>query len=411
MARIYGPSAETLREQAERYARLLDLFAGRFPDAADNLGLFSAPGRVEIGGNHTDHNHGRILAAAVDLDTIAVAAPTDETIVTVHSDGYDRPFTVDLADLSPQSSERHTTNALIRGVAAHLVETGQRVGGFQACLASAIPVGSGLSSSAACEVLTGAIFNHFFSNGRLEPRQIALAGQHAENFYFGKPSGLMDQMTSTLGGFVTIDFAHPRDPKVRSVEFDLSGGGFVLVVTNTGVSHANLTNEYGAVQREMEAVAQALGGSVLRDISEDNLLAHIPEIRSRVGDRAILRALHFFADNRRVAEQVASLEIGDTGRFLALVRESGRSSWMLLQNCHAGGSIEQGLCLALALSELVLRGSGAWRVHGGGFGGTILAIVPTDLVDEYIRRMEDVFGPEAARALHVRPTGATRIKI
>lgn len=412
MARLYGDRPELCNEQVVRYSRLLDAFARRFPESATtDVAVFSAPGRTEVGGNHTDHNNGCVLAAAIQLDTIAVAAPTTDGIVTIFSEGYREPFVVDTADLEAHADERGGTNALIRGVAARLRERGFRVGGFQACVTSDVGVGSGLSSSAAFEVLVGAILSAFYNDGRIEPSEIAMAGRHAENHFFGKPSGLMDQMTSAVGGFVTIDFANPMEPAVRKVECDLAASGLALVVTDTGGSHADLTPEYASVQAEMQAVAQALGAEVLRDVSPEQLLDLAGELRTQLGDRAILRAVHFFDDNERVADQVAALEAGDVGGFLDLVRASGRSSWQLLQNCYVPGETEQGLALAQMLSAKILGERGAWRVHGGGFAGTILAVVPEDLLDAYVGRMECTFGQGAACVLRVREDGATRIEI
>jgi galactokinase len=412
LARLYGIGAETLDQQTERYSRLLDAFAQHFPEAAPSpVGLFSAPGRAEIGGNHTDHNHGRVLAAAISLDTVAAAAPSDDNRILLHSEGYDQPVSVDLAELAPRGPERHTSNALVRGVAAAFKEAGHAIGGFRAAVASQVSVGSGLSSSAAFEVLIGTILSHFYNHGRLEPQQVAFAGQQAENFYFGKPSGLMDQMASAIGGFVSLDFQKPQEPTVKSIGFNIGSSGYVLVITNTGGSHANLTAEYAAVQREMQAVARALGGETLREVSRQALLEHVPALREKIGDRPILRALHYFAENERVLEQGAALEIGDTTRFLSLVRESGRSSWMLLQNCHVSGVTDQGVELGLALSETVLKGAGAWRVHGGGFAGTILAFVPNEALKNYVAQMEAVFGDGASTVVRVRPIGAVRLKL
>jgi len=412
IGRLDGDAPDVIQRQRERYGRLLERFASCFPSSASgDAALYAAPGRVEVGGNHTDHNNGRVLAAAINLDTIAVAASSPHEIVTVSSDGYPQPFVVDMNDLAARAGEHGTSNALIRGVAARLRERGFRCGGFHACVASDVRVGSGLSSSAAFEVLIGTIFNHLYSEGKIEPREIAVAGRHAENNFFGKPSGLMDQMTSAVGGFVTIDFAKPTDPVVRRVGFDLAAAGMSLVVTNTGGSHADLTAEYASIPREMQAVARALGAETLREVSPKQLVPRVGKLRGGVSDRAILRALHFFGDNDRVVEQVAALESGDIARFLSLVNESGRSSWMLLQNCCVGGSTEQSVTLGLALSETILKGRGAWRVHGGGFAGTILAIVPTDLLSTYTSQMDGTFGRGAAQVLHVRQVGATRIQL
>ncbi len=407
MTSLYG-NAMAAQHAAARYNQLLDMFVRRFGSAAGACAaLFSAPGRVEVGGNHTDHNHGRVLAAAINLDTIAVAEPVAEPRVTIWSEGYEAPFVVDADEGAPRRDEQGTSQSLIRGVAAWLSANGHRVGGFRACVASQVAVGSGLSSSAAFEVLVGTIFNHFYNDGRVAPSAIAIAGRHAENHFFGKPSGLMDQMTSAVGGFVTIDFADPARPQVRQVNCDLSASGLALVVTNTGGSHADLTPHYAAIPNEMKAVARAMGAETLRDVSTDAFHARIGDLRTAVGDRALLRALHFFGDNARVVEQVTALEAGDLPRFLALLIESGRSSWMHLQNCYVPGAADQGLALALALSEEILRGRGAWRVHGGGFAGTILAFVPESLLHRYTACMDGVFGAGAAQILHVRSVGAT----
>lgn len=407
---LYGDDYDVIETQMERYGRLVEQFARQFPATETGISLFSAPGRTEISGNHTDHNNGRVLAAAINLDTIAVAAPTADGIVTVHSEGYEKPFVVDTRELKARGDEKGTSNALIRGVAARLAERGFGIGGFQACVTSDVAVGSGLSSSAAFEVLIGAILNHFYNGGGIEPREIALAGRHAENHFFGKPSGLMDQMTSAVGGFVMIDFANPTDPQVQQVRFDLEAHGLALVVTNTGGSHADLTPEYASVQREMQAVAKALGAEALRQVSREQLLERLSELRSQVGDRAILRAIHYFEENERVAEQLAALAADDTERFLAMVNASGQSSWTLLQNCYVPGSVEQGITLGLALSRLVVTASVACRVHGGGFAGTILAVTPQYALSEYVDLMETAFGKGAAQVLRVRQVGATRIE-
>jgi galactokinase len=352
-----------------------------------------------------------VLAAAISLDTIAAAAPANDGQIIMHCEGYDEPVQVDLSDLAPRPPERHTSASLVRGIAAALKEAGHRIGGFRACVTSEVAVGSGLSSSAAFEVLVGTILSHLHNHGRIEPRQVAIAGGHAENCYFGKPSGLMDQMTSAFGGFVNIDFQNPDDPKVRSIGFSFGADGYVLILTNTGGSHANLTAEYATIHREMQAVARALGGDTLRHVAEPSLIDRLPALRQELGDRAILRALHYFAENQRVLDQTIALEIGDTRRFLALVRQSGRSSWMLLQNCYVAGSPQQGVALGLALSERILNGNGAWRVHGGGFAGSILTVVPTDSVQNYVEQMERVFGAGCATVVRVRQVGATRLKL
>lgn len=410
LARLYGGGPSAVATQRARYRQLVAEFARLFP-AQREVELFSAPGRTEVGGNHTDHNGGRVLAAAVDLDAIAAVAPNDDGVIRLHSAGYP-PSTVHLTSLDPVAAERYTSAALIRGVAARLQALGFRVGGFDACLTSNVLHGSGLSSSASFEVLVVTILNHLYNQGRIEPVLAAQIAQYAENNYFGKPCGLMDQTASAVGGFVTIDFQDQSRPIVRQVDFDLAASGYTLVIVDTGGSHADLHEDYAAVEREMKEVARALGGRVLRDISREQLLESLPDLRTRLSDRAILRALHFLADDRRVVEQVEALERSDLPRFLELVIESGRSSWMLLQNCYSCQAVEeQGIPIALTLSESVLRGRGAWRVHGGGFAGTIQAFVPAELRAEYLQRLRGALGQESCHELRVRPVGAARVAI
>ncbi len=407
---LYGGGPGVLQGQQARYEALLDRFDSQFPGASGTR-LFSAPGRTEIGGNHTDHNGGRVLAAAVSLDAIAAAAPTSDGLISVESEGYPR-LSVAVDDLAVRESERSTTAALTRGVAARLKSLRCAVGGICACVASDVLKGSGLSSSAAYEVLIGTILNHLYNRGAIDAVQIAMIGQYSENEYFGKPCGLMDQTTSSVGGFVTIDFKDASHPVVRGVRSEFSGSGCVPVIVDTGGSHADLTDDYAAVKREMKDVAQCLGGALLRDVSRERLLAELPRVRSKAGDRAVLRALHFFGDDERVAAQVEALEAGRYEHFLALVRESGRSSWMLLQNCYSTRTLrDQGVPLALALSERLLGDRGAWRVHGGGFAGTILAFVPEDLLQRYLEEMRPVFGARSCHVLRIRSAGAVVVDL
>ena len=373
--------------------------------------LFSTPGRTEICGNHTDHNGGRVLAAAVDLDAIAVAAPTSDGRITIESEGYPR-HQIRIDDLARKVSELGTAAALTRGVAARTRDTGHSVGGFCACVTSDVLKGSGLSSSASYEVLVATILNHFANGGGIGGVEIALIAQFSENEYFGKPCGLMDQTTCALGGFVTIDFQDFSHPRVRAVRSDFSGSGYVPVIVDTGGSHADLTDEYAAVKQEMKDVSGYFGGSVLRDVSRQRVLAALPLLRGKVSDRAILRALHFYADDIRVDRQVQALEEGRFADFLGLVNESGRSSWTLLQNCYSTKSVDQqGVPIALALSEILLGENGAWRVHGGGFAGTILAFVPATMLAEYLSGMRVVFGPASCHALSIRTAGAVMLDL
>jgi galactokinase len=406
LAAIYGDAG--LARQRARYAGLLECLGALAPGARE-VGCFSAPGRTEVGGNHTDHNGGRVLAAAVNLDAIAAAAPRDDGIIRLQSEGYGESV-VDTREFVPAEDERGTVAALVRGVCAGLAARGHRIGGFDACVTSDVLKGSGLSSSAAFEVLVGAILNGLYNDGGIDPIAVAQVGQHAENVYFGKPCGLMDQTASSLGGFVTIDFRDTAHPLVQRVAFDFSSSDYALVIVDTGGDHADLTPDYAAVRQEMQAVAAALGGKLLRDVTEEQVLANIPELRARAGDRAILRSLHFFEDDRRVEMQAAALGAGQFDRFLELVIESGRSSWMLLQNCYPPRSDRvQGVSLALALSERLLGDRGAWRVHGGGFAGTIQAFVPHDRLPEYLAGMRSVFGQPACHELSVRQAGAMRV--
>ena len=406
---LYPASASPDRQQA-RYLALVDRFESAFP-GSEGLRLFSAPGRTEICGNHTDHNGGRVLAAAVAQDAVAVAAPASDGVIRIESEGYP-PQTVAVEERDAREAERGSTAALVRGVAARLVQLGYAAGGFRAFVASDVMKGSGLSSSASYEVLVGTILSHLYNNGSVSGLQVAMIGQYAENEYFGKPCGLMDQTTSALGGFVTIDFRDAAAPQVRGVRSEFGGSGYVPVIVDTGGNHADLTDDYAAVKEEMKAVAQCLGGTLLRDVTRERLLAELPRIRAAAGDRAVLRALHFFGDDERVTQEVQALETGRWERFLELVRESGRSSWMLLQNCYATRSVrEQGVPVALALSESLLGNEGAWRVHGGGFAGTILAFVPEKKREAYLREMGRVFGPGACHPLSIRAAGGVMLPL
>ncbi|CAG1769885.1 partial galactokinase, partial [uncultured bacterium] len=370
----------------------------------------SAPGRVEVGGNHTDHNHGSVLAAAIDLDAVAAAAPTSDRLITVTSEGYRDPVSLRCDDLAVKKGEHSTTLALVRGIVARFAEKGYRTGGFCAHITSQVAAGSGLSSSAAVEVLIGTILNGLFNDGAIRPEEIAAIGQYAENVYFGKPCGLMDQTASAVGGIVTIDFRDPAHPDIRQLRRSFGEFGLQVLVIHTGGSHADLTPEYAAVPAEMKAIAQALGGRVCRDIDgEQALVAALPGLRSVAGDRAVLRAIHFLRETARVGEQVRALEAGDIAGFLAGVTASGRSSALWLQNCYPSSApSEQGIMLALALTEQYpgVAQRGAWRVHGGGFAGTMLAILPGDLVQGYRAAMEAVFGTGSVAVLTVRQAGA-----
>lgn len=391
-----------------KVAHVLDGFARSFGDDEERpVVLCSAPGRTEICGNHTDHQHGRVLAGAVDLDFLACAAPNGLNRIRFQSEGWPM-VEISLDELLPRTDERESTAALVRGMAGLVKERGYEVAGFDAYAVSEVLPGSGLSSSAACEVLLGVIENCLFCSGELDAVTIAQLGQRAENVYFGKPSGLMDQTASSVGGAVAIDFADPAEPVVRSVAVDLESLGYALCIIDSGASHAALTGEYASIPEEMGAVAAYFGRKVLREVDEAELLRALPELRRAAGDRAVLRAMHFFADDRRSAEEADALERGDMDAFLALVRESGRSSWELLQNITpTGAAKEQAMAVALAVAERALAGRGACRVHGGGFAGTIQAFAPLDALESFSAEVEAALGQGSCRALSIRPVGGT----
>ena len=406
---LYGVDAAVLKKQAERYIALIKSFKTTFN--ADKAAVFSSPGRTEIGGNHTDHNYGRVLAGAVNLDNIAVAAPNGTNVVRIHSLGYPT-FEVDLSMLKPNDKEFYTSGSLVRGISARMQELGFVIGGFDACIDGGVPKGSGLSSSASFEVLIGAIISHLFNNGTLDPIQNAIIGQYAENHFFGKPCGLMDQTACSVGGLVTIDFEDPAKPIVKKVGFDFVATGFALVITDTGGNHADLNDEYASLPTEMKSVASFMGAKVLRQVSLEKVVDAIPAMRTKVSDRALLRAYHFQNDNNRVVSQVAALEKNDFKSFLQMVIESGYSSFMYNQNVYPVNNVEeQGLSLALALSEMVLKGQGAWRVHGGGFAGTIQAFVPQSLLDKYVSTLEPVFGKGSCHKLFIRQKGSVKVEL
>ena len=369
------------------------------------VALCSAPGRTEICGNHTDHQHGRVLAGAVDLDFLACAAKNGTNRIRFQSEGWPM-VEVELDELIPKAAERESTAALVRGMAGLVKERGYEVGGFDVYAASEVLPGSGLSSSAACEVLLGVIENHLFCNDELSPVTIAQMGQKAENLYFGKPSGLMDQTASSVGGAVAIDFADPADPKVRTVSVDLNALGYALCIIDSGASHAALTSEYASIPQEMGAVAAQFGRQVLREVDEAQVLQSLPQLREKLGDRAVLRALHFFADDQRVEREADALASGDMDTFLSLVRESGRSSWELLQDITPTGAVrEQAMAVALTIAERALNGRSACRVHGGGFAGTIQAFVPLDHCAAFRQEVESMLGAGCCHMLSIRPVG------
>ncbi len=407
LRRVYVTD-DAVQEQRARYAALAETFASLY-NADRDVRLFSAPGRTEVGGNHTDHNHGRVLAAGINLDAAAAAAKNDENIVRVKSAGYDMDV-VDLSDLSVHKNERGHSPALVRGMCQGFLNHGYKIGGFDAATVSQVLSGSGLSSSAAYEVLVGVMLNALYNDGAADAVTIAKIAQYAENEYFGKPCGLMDQTACAVGSFVTIDFADPKNPAIEEVKFDFAACSHALCIVDTKGSHSDLTDEYAYIREEMESVAQCFGKTVLREVPEADFYAALPSLRKKVGDRAILRAMHFYADNARVLKEVAALRAGDFESFKQYIRESGFSSFMYNQNVFSVKKPqEQPVALALAVSQQVLEGRGAWRVHGGGFAGTIQAFVPLDLLDAYKSAMESVFGTGTCYVLSIRPVGGVEI--
>ncbi len=372
---------------------------------------FSAPGRTEIGGNHTDHQRGRVLAAAVNLDTLAAVRPNETNFIRIRSQGYPLS-TVNITQLTPQPDEINTTPALIRGVAARFHQLGCTVGGFDAYVESTVLPGSGLSSSAAFEVLVGTIINHLFFNGKVSQPEIAMIGQYAENVFFGKPCGLMDQTASAVGGLVTIDFLDKENPQIRSVDFDFSACGHALCIIDTRASHADLTDEYAAITRELKEICSYFGKEVLTQVPQEDFMAELPALRECCGDRAVMRAMHFYRENARVPLQVAALEQGNFPEFLRLVKESGYSSYMYLQNViPAGYKKQQDVAVSLALCEQYLNGKGAFRVHGGGFAGTVQAFVPFELLEDFRKGIDGVLGEGACHVLSIRPQGGVELTL
>ncbi len=394
--------------QKPRYVRLLNEFIKLFGEDRDVI-ITSAPGRTEVCGNHTDHNNGKVLAASVNLDAVAVAAKNDEGIVRVKSDGHAMNV-VDVSELLPDESEFGHSTAMVRGVVAKIEGMGYQIGGLDCVTASDVIGGSGLSSSAAFEVLLGTTLSYLYNNGVISAVDIAKTAQYSENVFFGKPCGLLDQMASSVGTFVTIDFESTENPKIKKVDFDFSKSGHSLCIVDTGGSHSDLTDDYAAVRAEMERVAKALGKDVLREIDYNDFKAAVPSLFGKVSDRALIRAYHFYRENIRVEKAVAALESNQFDEFKKMINESGRSSYMYNQNVYTPKNpAEQKLSLALCISEEVLGVNGAYRVHGGGFAGTIQAFVPNELLEQYKTAVESVFGKGSCHVLIIRPVGGTRV--
>ena len=392
-----------------RYSAACDSFCGIFPER-DGIRLFSAPGRTEVGGNHTDHQHGCVLAGGVNLDVIAVVAPNNDGKVRIKSEGYDMDV-IDIAELEKNEAEHGRASALIRGVLSRFKELGCTLSGFNAYTTSNVLKGSGLSSSAAFEVLVGNIVNGMFFEAKADEITVAKIGQYAEREYFGKPCGLLDQMASSLGGFTYADFFDPSEPITEKINLDIHSFGYTLCVVDTGGNHANLTQDYADITIECKKISNALGVDFLRDADSDRFYKSIPELRRSCGDRAVLRAFHFFNEQNRVEEQKAALKAGDFESFLRLVNESGNSSYDYLQNLYSNSDVaEQGLPLAIAFTKRFLNGRGACRVHGGGFAGTIQCYIPTEILADYKKMIESVFGCGSCCVLNIRPVGGYEIK-
>ncbi len=404
---LYGK--ENVDSQRERYIEAIGDFLSVYGER--EVALFSVPGRSEISGNHTDHNYGKVLAGSINLDIIAVASKTEDGVIKIKSKGFDEDSVDTNSYTSPNEKDYFKSNALIAGMAKAFVNAGFNKGGYVAYTTSNVFKGSGLSSSAAFEVMVGNILNYFYNDGKVENTEIAKMAQYSENVFFGKPCGLMDQMACAVGGFVYIDFEDTKNPVIEKIPFDLSAKGYALCIVNTGGNHADLNDDYASVPSEMKSVAAYFGKEYLRQLTKQDVLENVQALREKVGDRAILRSIHFFNENVRVEKQAKALNNEDIDTFFSFVKCSGRSSFMYLQNVFTTKNVqEQGLSLALAITDSVMNGKdGAFRVHGGGFAGTIQAFVPFELVEEYRAVIDSAFGKGACHVLRIRPHGAIKV--
>lgn len=399
--------ATKLVYQKERYINAIKKFEIYY--GVGEVELFSAPGRSEVGGNHTDHQHGEVLAASINLDTIGVVRATNDNQIRIISDDYDEVM-IYLDDIEAKEEEKETTTALMKGVISGFVERNYKVGGFCAYVTSDVLIGAGLSSSAAFEILIGTILSGLYNDRNISAIEIAIIGQYAENIYFGKPCGLMDQMACSVGNLVHIDFKDPKNPEVEKLEFNMSEHGYSLCITDTKGSHADLTDEYAAVPQEMKAVANYFGKEVLREVTYADVMKEIPALRKKLGDRSVLRAVHFLCENERVMKEVNALKRGDMNLFLDHVKESGDSSFKYLQNVYSNNDVEnQNISIALMMSDVLLKTEGVSRVHGGGFAGTIQAFVKNDFVETYKVQMEHIFGEGACKDLRIRKYGGIKV--
>lgn len=396
-----------LEYQTERYIKALESYEELYGE--QEVEIYGAPGRSEVGGNHTDHQHGKVLAASINLDIIAVVSPREDGVIEVKSEGYPKTV-VELSSLEVDKKEEGTSTALIRGVAARIKEMGHKIGGFQAYATSDVLSGSGMSSSAAYEVMIGTVLSGLYNDMQLDAVDIAKFGQYAENVYFGKPCGLMDQTASSVGGLIHIDFADPAHTYVKKIDVDFEAYGHCLCITDTKGSHADLTDDYAAIPADMKKAASYFGKEVLREVDEKEFYGRLAELREKLGDRSVLRAIHFFEEEKRVDEEIAALERGDFDAFKKWVKASGASSFQYLQNVFTVKDLDgQGLSVGLAVSDAVLGERGVSRVHGGGFAGTIQAFVPGDVVEEYREALDKVFGEGSCHVLKVRKYGGMKV--
>lgn len=404
LGELYGKAA--VAENQKRYEDLVGKFVKEFGEK--DLYLFSSPGRTEISGNHTDHNHGKILAGSINLDCVGVAAVNDTNFVNIVSETFNQSFTIDLNHLEPSDRMAGTVD-LVKGLLKGFEESGYEVGGFDAYVTSNVISAAGVSSSASFEMLLCSMLNTFFNAGKMDTVAYAHIGKYSENHYWNKASGLLDQMACAVGGLITIDFLEPQAPVVEKIDFDFASQNHSLIIVNTGKGHADLSADYSSVPNEMKKVAQFFGKEVCAEIKEQDVIDHLAELRAYAGDRSVLRALHFFEENKRVEAEVRALKENRFGDFLDGITSSGNSSWKWLQNCYTNSNVqEQGISIALALTEMFIaeKKRGACRIHGGGFAGVIMAMLPNDLVDEYVAYIEKAMGEGSAYRMSIRPYGA-----
>lgn len=405
---LYSSKPDILNYQRNRYIKLADFFESTF-SSNQNASFFSAPGRTELGGNHTDHQHGQVIAAAVNLDMVACCCTNESNIIRIKSEGFDT-FEINIDEEYPKIEEINTSAALVRGISAKIKSKGYPLGGFDACITSDVLTGSGLSSSAAFEVLIGVILNHLFCSGEISPVEIAKIGQYAENIYFGKPSGLMDQMASSVGSAVEIDFKDIHNPQIEKIDFDFSSTGHLLCIIDTGADHADLTGEYSLIPSDMQKVASFFGKEFLQEVAEDDFYKNIMQIRKITGDRAVLRSSHFFADTKRALALSLALKNDNWNEFLRISKESGHSSFEYLQNVYVSTSPDtQDVSVALALCQYLLKERGSFRVHGGGFAGTIQAFVPADMLEHFKDSIQASIGQGCCHVLSIRPYGGVNV--